>query len=71
MVRLPYSAVSLWLVEKGESVEQSQNCVSFSLSEDWGTNADKNNPSFATPINSAGELYLPVYSSVRQRYLVF
>ncbi|ETO77436.1 hypothetical protein F442_07368 [Phytophthora nicotianae P10297] len=57
-------------LKKGESVEQSQRYVSFSFSEDWGTDADKKNWSFAIPINTAGDLYLQVYSSVRQRYLI-
>ncbi|KAF1783297.1 Vacuolar protein sorting-associated protein 13, C-terminal [Phytophthora cactorum] len=56
--------------DKGESVEQSQRYVSFSFSEDWGTDGDKKNWSFAIPINTAGDLYLQVYSSVRQRYLI-
>ncbi|EGZ06968.1 hypothetical protein PHYSODRAFT_341128 [Phytophthora sojae] len=57
-------------LKKGESIEQSQRYVSFSFSEEWGTDADKKNWSFAIPINTAGDLYLQVYSSVRQRYLI-
>ncbi|OWZ16400.1 hypothetical protein PHMEG_0009817 [Phytophthora megakarya] len=57
-------------LRKGESVEQSQRYVSFSFSEEWGSDADKKNWSFAIPINTAGDLYLQVYSSVRQRYLI-
>ncbi|KAL4145620.1 hypothetical protein PRNP1_013287 [Phytophthora ramorum] len=57
-------------LKKGESVEQSQRYVSFSFSEEWGTDADKKNWSFAIPINTAGDVYLQVYSSVRQRYLI-
>jgi len=57
-------------LKKGEPVEQSQRYVSFSFSEEWGTDADKKNWSFAIPINTAGDLYLQVYSSVRQRYLI-
>ncbi|CAH0519662.1 unnamed protein product [Peronospora belbahrii] len=57
-------------LKKGESVEQSQRYISFSFSEEWGTDADKKNWSFAIPINTAGDVYLQVYSSVRQRYLI-
>ncbi|KAE9095238.1 hypothetical protein PF010_g16783 [Phytophthora fragariae] len=57
-------------LKKGESIEQSQRYVSFSFSEEWDTDADKKNWSFAIPINTAGDLYLQVYSSVRQRYLI-
>ncbi|KAL3665146.1 hypothetical protein V7S43_009776 [Phytophthora oleae] len=57
-------------LKKGESGDQSQRYVSFSFSEEWGTDADKKNWSFAIPINTAGDLYLQVYSSVRQRYLI-
>ncbi|GMF46353.1 unnamed protein product [Phytophthora fragariaefolia] len=57
-------------LKKGESIEQSQRYVSISFSEEWGTEVDKKNWSFAIPINTAGDLYLQVYSSVRQRYLI-
>ncbi|KAI9909632.1 hypothetical protein PsorP6_014607 [Peronosclerospora sorghi] len=57
-------------LKHGESVEQSQRHVSFSFSEEWATDVDKKKWSFAIPINTAGDLYLQVYSSSRQRYLI-
>ncbi|RQM12747.1 hypothetical protein DD237_007391 [Peronospora effusa] len=57
-------------LKKGESGVQSQRYVSFSFSEEWGTDTDKKNWSFAIPINTAGDVYLQVYSSVRQRHLI-
>uniref|UniRef100_M4B803 Uncharacterized protein n=2 Tax=Hyaloperonospora arabidopsidis (strain Emoy2) TaxID=559515 RepID=M4B803_HYAAE len=57
-------------LKRHESLEQSQRYVSFSYSEEWSNDADKKNWSFAIPINTAGDVYLQVYSPARQRHLI-
>ncbi|KAL7998115.1 putative guanylate cyclase activating protein [Plasmopara halstedii] len=57
-------------LKKGESVQHSQRYVSFSFTKDWNTDASKKNWSFAIPINTAGDLYLQIFSSVRQRHII-
>ncbi|KAI9991312.1 hypothetical protein PInf_018993 [Phytophthora infestans] len=56
--------------ERASLRSRSQRYVSFSFSEDWGTDADKKNWSSLYPDQHGRDLYLQVYSSVRQRYLI-
>lgn len=57
-------------LKRGESVQHSQRYVSFSFSKNWDSDTDKKNWSFAIPVNNAGDLYMQVYSSVRQRHII-
>ncbi|CAI5723608.1 unnamed protein product [Hyaloperonospora brassicae] len=57
-------------LKKHESAEQSERHVSITFSKEWSNDADKKNWSFAIPINTAEDVYLQVYSSVRQHYLI-
>ncbi|TYZ57250.1 hypothetical protein PybrP1_008807 [[Pythium] brassicae (nom. inval.)] len=56
-------------LKKGEALSACQKFVSLSFSSEWGGDATEK-WSFAIPINSAGDLYVQMYSPSRQKDII-
>lgn len=56
-------------LKKGESLAKCQKYISISFSEDWGGDSTEA-WSFAIPVNAAADMYLQMYSPIRQRSLI-